>query len=237
MAGRDGGTALVVGASRGLGLGLARELRRRGWSVVATERAGRPSADLHALRDAGDGRIEDGRLEIETVDVAVSSEIAALVGRLSGRRFDLVFVNAGIMDDRAAPVGSASDADWARVMNTNALGPLRVIEALDGGLAPGATVAAMSSGLGSVAGNTSGGYEVYRASKAALNTLLRSYAVRAGGRTVLCVSPGWVRTDMGGAGAALDVETSVRGIVDMLERRRGTGGVAFVDHRDEAVPW
>ena len=232
MAGRDGNTALVVGASRGLGLGLARELHRRGWSVVATERAGRPSADLRALRDAGGGRIE-----IETVDIARGSEIAALAGRLSGRRFDLVFVNAGIIDDRTAPIGSASDEDWARVMNTNALGPMRVVEALDGCMAPGATVAAMSSGLGSVAGNTSGGYEVYRASKAALNTLLRSYAVRAGGRTVLCVSPGWVRTDMGGAGAALDVETSVRGIVDMLERRRGTGGVAFVDHRDEAVPW
>lgn len=226
MAGTDGGTALVIGASRGLGLGLARELGHRGWSVVATERAGRPSPGLHGLG-----------VEVETVDIAVAREIDALAARLAGRRFDLLFVNAGTIDDRGAPIGRVSDEDWARVMSTNALGPLRAIEALDGCLTRDATVAAMSSGLGSVADNTSGGFEAYRASKAALNILLRSYAARSAGRTVLAVSPGWVRTDMGGSDASLDVETSVRGIVDMLARRRGTGGVAFVDHRDRDVAW
>ena len=227
------GTAMVVGASRGLGLGLVRALAHRDWQVMGTERAGRPSAELHALAESSGGRIE-----IATADITSSDDIAALARTVAGRSFDLLFVNAGTLDSRTTPIAEVSDEDWGRVMNTNALGPLRVIAALEGSLAADATIAAMSSGLGSVANNTSGGYEAYRASKAALNTLLRSYAVRAGGRrTVLGVAPGWVRTDMGGSDAAIDIETSVGGIVDTIERRRGRGGVAFVDYRGADVPW
>jgi NAD(P)-dependent dehydrogenase (short-subunit alcohol dehydrogenase family) len=100
-------------------------------------------------------------------------------------------------------------------------------------------VAFMTSGLGSVANNTVGGSELYRASKAALNSLARSFAARLGGRqiTVLAVAPGWVRTDMGGRSAPLSAEASVRGIVDVLDARRGSHRHGFVDYRGCELPW
>jgi NAD(P)-dependent dehydrogenase (short-subunit alcohol dehydrogenase family) len=123
---------------------------------------------------------------------------------------------------------------------TNAVAPMRVARAFldrvrDG---PG-IVAFMSSGLGSVADKTDSYSELYSASKAALNSLSRSFAASLGGRriTVLAIAPGWVRTDMGGAGAPLSVEQSVRGIVDVLENRAGTRRHGFVDYRGREVAW
>ena len=123
-------------------------------------------------------------------------------------------------------------------MVTNALSPLRVIEMFADLVPTDGVIAAMSSGLGSVANNTRAGWEIYRASKAALNTLLRSFAVRRGGRrTVLAVAPGWVRTDMGGPDALLDIETSVGGIADAIAARKGQPGSAYVDYQGNDIPW
>ena len=150
----------------------------------------------------------------------------------------MLLVNAGVANGAAEILPDVSTEDFVRTMTTNALSPLRVIEALAELVTPDGTIAAMSSGLGSVANNTRGEWEMYRGSKAALNTFLRSYAVRAGaGRTVIAVVPGWVRTDMGGPKAVLDVETSVRGMADMLTARAGQGGVAYVNYLNEVVPW
>jgi NAD(P)-dependent dehydrogenase (short-subunit alcohol dehydrogenase family) len=122
---------------------------------------------------------------------------------------------------------------------TNALGPLRVIESLQGLVPPTGTIGVMSSGLGSVANNTTGGYEVYRASKAALNTLMRSFAARRGEdpRTFLIMDPGWVRTEMGGSNAPLSVEESVPRLVEVIGAQSGKGGLSFLDYRGRTVPW
>jgi len=226
-------TALIVGASRGLGLGLVREHLARGWRVIATVRGEAGRQALAALPDAD-------RLVVETLDIGHPEQITALRERLATERLSLLFVNAGVANEASATVGEVTTDEFVRVMATNALAPLRVIERFESLVPePDGVIAAMSSILGSVGGNDSGGYEVYRASKAALNTLLRSFAVRTRNRkrTVLAVHPGWVRTDMGGAQAPLDVETSVRGMADTLEKRRGSGGVAFVDYRNETMPW
>ena len=221
-------TALIVGASRGLGLGLAREYASRGWRVTGTVRDPAHPGELAAI----------GGVEVETVDINHTGEVLNLRDRLAGRSLDLLFVNAGISNGRGETVADSSTEEFVRVMTTNALSPLRVIEALADLVRPDGTIAAMSSGLGSVANNTSGEWEIYRASKAALNTMLRSYAVRSGkGRTILSVAPGWVRTDMGGPDAALDVGTSVRGIADTIAARAGSGGVSYVDYRNTTVPW
>ncbi len=222
-------TALIVGASRGLGLGLAQEYVRRGWRTIATVR---DPANPGGLAELGDA------VTIETVDINHTGEVLALGERLAGTKLDLLFVNAGVSNGPTETVADVSTEEFVRVLTTNALSPLRVIEALAHRVTEQGTIAAMSSGLGSVTNNDSGGWEVYRASKAALNTLLRSYAVRAGGgRTIIAVAPGWVRTAMGGPSATFDVETSVRGVADMIAARAGTGGCLYVSHQNQTIPW
>jgi NAD(P)-dependent dehydrogenase (short-subunit alcohol dehydrogenase family) len=227
--------ALVVGASRGLGLGLAAELRRRGWNVVATVRD--PAGERRAAALADE---PGGELRIERLDINDDAGIAALRRNLDGLVFDVVFVNAGIAPPGRGDPAHASRDDAAAVFLTNAVAPTRLAAAFldrvrDG---PG-LIAFMSSGLGSVANKTDSYGALYSASKAALNSLSRSLAASLGRRriTVLAVAPGWVRTDMGGAGAPLSVEQSVRGIVDVLESRAGTGRHGFVDYRGREVAW
>jgi NAD(P)-dependent dehydrogenase (short-subunit alcohol dehydrogenase family) len=226
-------TALIVGASRGLGFGLAEEYLKQGWRVIASCRSVKPPA---ALRDLATNC--DGRLRVETVDIDFPEQVTALRDRLAGERIDLLFVVAGISNGAVETVPTVSTDAFSTMMVTNALSPIRVIEAFADLVPKDGVIAAMSSGLGSVANNLTGGWEGYRASKAALNTMLRSFSVRRGdGRTVLAVAPGWVRTDMGGPSAHLDIETSVTGMVTMIAARRGHPGSAYVDYRGNDVPW
>jgi NAD(P)-dependent dehydrogenase (short-subunit alcohol dehydrogenase family) len=220
-------TALIVGASRGLGLGLAQEYARRDWRVIGTVR--KPSPALQKLNP---------KPRIETLDINHADQIAALRQKLNGEKIDLLFVNAGISNGAGETLPQSTTDAFTTIMTTNALSPLRVIEALADLVPTDGVIAAMSSGLGSVANNTRGGWEFYRASKASLNTLLRSFATRRGeGRTILAVAPGWVRTDMGGPAAALDVDTSVRGIAHTIDARRGQSGSFFVDYQNRELPW
>ena len=224
--------ALIAGASRGLGLGLARELLSRDWHVIATVRGEVPPPAVEELSAE-----YPGRLMVEPLDVVVDDEIIALRERLSDRRLDLLFVNAGIAHGPGETLAATSAREFSHVMLTNAYGPMRTIEALEGLVRPDGVIAVMSSGLGSVANNKTGTWEVYRASKAALNMLMRNFAARETSRTLLVITPGWVRTDMGGANAMLDVETSTRGIADVIAGRRGTKGVAFLNYKGESVAW
>ena len=196
---------LLFGASRGLGLAIAEAYLKRGWRVVATARKESGTA-LHALVDKA-----DGRLEIEIVDITEPAQLAALHKRIASLRFDLLFVNAGVKNDDKETIADVSTEEFVRVMVTNALSPLRVVEAFQDLVPPTGAIAIMSSGLGSVSNNETGGYEVYRASKAALNTLMRSFAARHRDdpRTLLLLAPGWVRTEMGGPNARLSVDDSI----------------------------
>ena len=227
----DTKTALLIGASRGLGLGLAQEMTDRGWHVVATTR-GRNDEGLRRLAESvGD------RLRIETLDVNDDAAIAGLKGKLEGARLDLLFVSAGISLDGDKPIGAVSPETFATVMATNALAPLKIIEALGASVAPDGAIVAMTSLLGSVAQNGSGGMEVYRASKAALNMALRSYAARHKERAIVALHPGWVRTDMGGANAPLTVADSARGMMDVVASRLGEPGCVFLDYQGKTIPW
>ena len=172
------------------------------------------------------------------LDITDDAALVGLRDTLDGQALDLLFVNAGIANGPAETVTDTTTDGFVQLMLTNALGPLRALEALIGLVVPDGTAVVMSSGLGSVGNNTKGGWEVYRASKAALNTLTRSFALRqGGGRTVLVMAPGWVRTDMGGSGASLDVGTSVRGMADTIAARRGSGTCLYVDYQNTIVAW
>lgn len=228
-----GKTALIIGASRGLGYALAGEYLARGWQVTATERsAGRPC--LHDL-----ARSSAGRLVVETVDITVPEQVAALRDRLARSTFDLLFVNAGVTDDPEETVADVSTDTFIWLMVTNALGPMRVVEALQNLIASDGTIAVMSSGLGSVADNDNGGWEIYRASKSALNQLMRSFAARHAGdpRTLLLMAPGWVLTDLGGPAAPLTIGQSIPGVVGTIEAQAGQGGLQYLDYRGQTVRW
>ena len=227
-------TVLLVGASRGLGLGLALEYLRRGWRVIATVRKIDRASPLRGANDE-----ENGRLEVEVLDINLPEQVTALRQRLGSRRIDLLFVNAGVMSPPYENIGNVTTEEFTRVLVTNALSPLRVVELFASLVPAGGTIAVMSSGMGSAANNLKGEAEVYRASKVALNSLMRSFAARetAVPRTLLAMDPGWVRTDMGGQRAPLDVETSVRGMIDVIDARMGQAGMAFINYKGDTVPW
>jgi NAD(P)-dependent dehydrogenase (short-subunit alcohol dehydrogenase family) len=224
---------LLLGASRGLGFALAEEYLKRGWHVVATERHGTKSK-LHTLLGPF-----AGQLEIETVDIAYPDQVAALRERLGSRTFDMLFVNAGVKNDDRETIADVSTEEFIRVMVTNALSPMRVVETLQDLVLPTGTIAIMSSGLGSIANNENATYEVYRGSKAALNMFMRSYAARHAkdSRTLLLIAPGWVRTDMGGPHARLSIEESIPNVVNTLEAQAGKPGLQFLDYLGRTVPW
>ena len=228
----NGKTALVVGASRAIGLALAVELLNRGWNVVVTVRSTTPQTLLDLTEDFRD------RLTVEHLDITEQTQIYSLRERLATNGVDLLFVNAGTTNDDQ-PVGEVTTEDFVKVMITNALSPMRVIEGLKSVVPTSGTIGVMSSRQGSISMNTRGGHEIYRASKSALNQLMRSYASRHHDdpRTLLLIHPGWVKTDLGGAGAQLEVVDSARGVVDVLESHEGDGGLQFLDYQNDVVYW
>ncbi len=228
-----GGSILIVGASRGLGQAMAAEFAGRGWRVLGTVRgAGTPLHRLAAERP--------DRVEIETLDMTDHDQTRALRDRLGGRHFDVVFVNAGVAN--RAPgntMAEVSTDEFVQVMLTNVLGAMRAVEALGALARPGGVIGVMSSGQGSIANNANGANDVYRASKAALNQAMASYAGRhaAEGRAMVLMAPGWIRTEMGGANAPFGVEEAMPQIVDVLIAQRGSPGLRYLDRHGQTVPW
>ena len=226
-------TILIIGISRGIGRGLAAEYLRRGWFVIGTVRSSTAAPALEAMA-AGMG----GRLRVERLDMTRPSEIGTLRERLADDRLDVLLVNAGIPDDNV-PVAEIDEATFNEVMSTNVLAPLKVIESFQDLVVERGTIDVMSSRQGSISLNDRGSYDIYRASKAALNHLVRSYAARhsGGARTLLLIAPGWVQTDLGGSGAPVTVEQVAPGIIDTIDSHRSAGGLRFVNAQNEVVPW
>jgi len=226
---------LVAGASRGLGLELVRQFADRGWTVIGTVRDVTRAHELIRL----EGERPD-RVSIKALDIAKPESVAALKAGLGGERLDVLYINAGIMGPTHHDPRRVTDAEFEELMLTNALAPIRLAEALLGNLRDEKSVVVfMTSQLGSILENDSGGYDLYRASKAALNSLTRSFVarLRSPRPTVLSLHPGWVKTDMGGAQAPLDAPTSVAGMIDIVERARGAGGHRFFDYQGKEIPW
>ncbi len=216
-------TALIIGASRGLGLGLVRELANRGWIVTGTVRA---AADRAAVEAAG------GTAAL--ADVTDAASVAAL----PDAPLDLLFINAGVSGPKHQDAAEATVEEMGALFMTNTVAPVAAARALLGRVEDGGVLAFMTSRMGSVADNKSGDMELYRASKAALNSLTRSLVAKLDRPlAVLSLHPGWVRTDMGGDAAPLDVGTSARGLVDTILAHRGEPGSAFYDYSGAALPW
>ncbi|WP_324731934.1 SDR family oxidoreductase [Pseudomonas paeninsulae] len=223
-------TALIIGASRGLGLGLVKQLQADGWKVIATVRDRQRAEALQALSG----------VRIETLDIDDGAALETLAGRLQGVVFDLLLINAGILGPAHQSAGAATAAELGQLFMTNAVAPIRLAERLIEQIHPASGVLAfMSSVLGSVANPEGAELALYKASKAALNSLTNSLvcSLAEPRPTVLSLHPGWVKTEMGGAGASLEIATSCRGLVTQIERHAGRGGHHFVDYLGQTIPW
>jgi NAD(P)-dependent dehydrogenase (short-subunit alcohol dehydrogenase family) len=221
--------ALIIGASRGIGLGLAAELASRGWHVFASQRA--PSEPL--ARAA-----EDASIEVVTADVTDSASLERLAAQVPEGSLDVILLNAGIMGSDDQSVASASDAEVTEIMMTNAVGPAHAAALMLPLLRDGGTLAFTTSRMGSIA-QSSGGYDLYRMSKAAQNMLARGLFekdAKTRGIAVLSLHPGWVQTDMGGPGATLTVEQSVRGLADLLQAEHPVEH-RFLSYNGKPIPW
>jgi NAD(P)-dependent dehydrogenase (short-subunit alcohol dehydrogenase family) len=188
--------------------------------------------------DAGAQRLAALGARAVRVDVADAASAAGLGRQIEGERFDVAIVNAGVYGARLAAMQVPSDADFDLVMHTNVLGAMRVLPQVAEALAPGARLAVVSSRMGSIGARTANSGWVYRASKAALNSVLKDVSIALAGRAV-CVAlhPGWVRTDMGGAGADLDVADSAAGIRRTLARLTDADHGGFFMFDGAPIPW
>ena len=227
-------SGLIIGASRGIGLGLIRELRARGWTLIATVRdrsTAVPLADLSST---------DGPpLAIEELDIADAACVEDFMAAIGDQTFDFALVNAGVLGPEHQSADRATSEELGALFMTNAIAPIRIARRLYPHIAtPDGSIGFMSSRMGSVADNTSGGLELYRASKAALNSLTRGlYAELGTNASILTLHPGWVRTDMGGKDAPLDVETSTAGLAEVIEANLGKPGHHFLDYAGDTIPW
>ncbi len=227
----QGRTVLVTGANRGLGLEFARQYAATGWTVIATAREPMGADDLRAI---GQG------IRIEELDVADPASVASLAARLKDEPIDLLINNAGV-GAGGRSLADVKPDDYERVIQVNAIGPMRVTQALLPNLkaGKGKMVVSISSGLGSIANNTGGGYYGYRESKAALNMFMRTLAAELKDDGFICIamSPGWVKTDMGGPDAQLTPEQSISGMKKVIDSLKAEDSGKFWNHEGKIVPW
>jgi NAD(P)-dependent dehydrogenase (short-subunit alcohol dehydrogenase family) len=191
-------SALITGANRGLGLEFARQYLADGWQVYAACRDPESASELRRLAD-GSGQ----KLLIIGLDVTDPLSIKAAAAELAGRAIEVLLNNAGVGGVRGQTIGNIDYKAWAKVLDVNTLGPMRVAEAFVDNVARSERklIVTIISGMGSIADNTSGGAFAYRSSKAAVNMVMRSLAIDLAPRGITCVvvNPGWVQTDMGGS--------------------------------------
>lgn len=224
-------TVLVTGANRGIGLEFAKQYAADGWRVIGACRDPKNADELGAI----DGEVT--RLEL---DVADAGSVAAMARALEGAPVDLLINNAGVFGQRGAGVGETDYETWNRTFEVNVAGAMRVLEALMPNLraGKGKTVVNISSGMGSIE-RAGPGNHVYRSSKAALNMTMRSVAAELAGEgfIVTLQSPGWVRTDMGGASASLSPEESVTGMRKVIGALTPADNGGYFAYDGDPIPW
>ncbi len=218
---------LIVGASRGIGLEQVRQFRADGDAVTATARR---DDDLSRLRALG-----ATALRLNLLDDAGAS---ALAWPIDGAAFEVVVLNAGVYGPRSAGLEPPTRSDFDAVMHTNVLGAMRVLPQVVDALAPGARLAVMSSRMGAIGTRSTPAVWLYRASKAALNSVLKDASLALAGRAIcVALDPGWVRTDMGGADADLDVAQSVAALRRTLDGLRPDDNGGFFGHNGRRLAW
>jgi NAD(P)-dependent dehydrogenase (short-subunit alcohol dehydrogenase family) len=227
--------SIITGANRGLGLEFTRQLLARGDHVIAACRHPGKASELNHL--AGE---HPGRLHVLPLDVAEEKSRAAFARELPlvADGVDLLINNAGVLHS-GERWGSVSDANLADSLRTNAMGPFLLTQALAPQLADHATVANISSGMGSISDDPDFHSPSYRISKAALNmaTRMLAKALETRGIPVIALCPGWVRTDMGGSSAHIAPQESVSALLQVIDAVTPERSGGFFDRFGKPMPW
>ena len=218
---------LIIGASRGIGLELVRQYLGEGAAVTASAR---DDAGLERLRALGATALR--------LDVTDAASASGLAWQVDGARFDVAIINAGVNGTRTTGLQPPDEAEFDHVMRTNVLGPMRMLAQIAEALAPSARVAVLSSRMGSISLRAAPNSWLYRASKAAVNSVLKDASLAQAGQAV-CVAfhPGWVRTDMGGANADIDVTESVAGIRRTIAGLSEADNGGYFNYDGQALTW
>ena len=228
-------SVLVTGANRGIGLGLARSYAGDGWRVFATCRAPRAATELTEIAAGASGRVS-----VHALDVTDGAGVTALAAALKSEAIDVLVNNAGV-GESGYSFGATDYAAWGHTLDVNAMAPMRMAEAFVEHVARSQrrAIVAITSAMGSMADNRSGGYVAYRSSKAALNMVMVTLAVdlRPRGITAVAIHPGWVQTEMGGPGAKLTVAQSVANLRATIDKLTPAQSGKFFNHSGEEFPW
>ena len=229
-------SVLITSASRGIGLEFVRQYAADGWHVLAACRDPAAADKLQGL-----ARAADRRIDVFAMDVTDMQSIRRAATTLGERPIDVLINSAGIMGKSGQRIGDMDYDSWAEVLDVNTMGPMRVTEAFIDSLSRSERklVVTITSGMGSLADNTSGGWIAYRTSKAAVNMLMRSLAVDLKRDGVICVvlNPGWVKTDMGGPNANITPEKSVTNMRRVIDKITLADTGKFFHHDGSEYPW
>jgi NAD(P)-dependent dehydrogenase (short-subunit alcohol dehydrogenase family) len=229
-------STLITGANRGLGLEFARQYLADGWHVYAACRDPDSASELRRLADAS-----GHKLQILALDVTDPASVKTAAAELDGKATDLLLNNAGVMGDRGQTIGNIDYEAWAKVLEANTMGPMRVSEAFVDHVARSERklIVTLTSGMGSLADNTSGGSIAYRSSKAAVNMVMRSLAIDLAPRGITCVvvNPGWVQTDMGGPHATITPAESVTMLRRFIETLGPAQSGKFFNYDGREYAW
>ncbi|MGS0677129.1 SDR family oxidoreductase [Shewanella sp. 125m-1] len=226
---------LITGGNRGIGRAFVEHYLKAGWQVTASCRNPKKAVELSVLKSNFD------QLKVIALDVTVADSISALTTELDGVPIDLLINNAGYYGPKGVSFGQTDANEWRRVLEINTIAPLLITEALYTNLKLGSNsiAAFISSKVGSMQDNRSGGGYYYRSSKAALNSVVKSLSIDLKADDIKCVAlhPGWVLTAMGGPNALIDTDASVKGMMQVLDSLTQEQSGEFYDYQAKVIPW
>lgn len=228
-------TILITGANRGIGLELTEQCAEDGWQVLACCRNPADAGQLQALAE------KNPAVEVHALDVTNYEQMASLADQLGSKPIDILLSNAGVYGSKGASFGEIDPAEWRHVLEVNTIAPLMLVQAFVEQVAASQQklVAVISSKVGSIADNSSGGSYMYRSSKTAVNQVVKSLSIDLADRgiSVISLHPGWVQTDMGGPNAEISTDASVSGLKNILQSAGLAQSGQFIEYDGSSIPW
>ena len=228
-------TILITGANRGIGLELSEQFAEDGWQVLACCRNPADAGQLQALSERGLA------IELHALDVTDYAQMASLADQLANRSIDILLSNAGIYGSKGTGFGEVDAEEWRQVLEVNTIAPLMLAQAFVEQVAASQQklVAVISSKVGSIADNSSGGSYIYRSSKTAVNQVVKSLSIDLAGCDIAVISlhPGWVQTEMGGPNAEIGTDESVSGLKSILQSAGLAQSGQFIEFNGNSIPW